>query len=137
MTMSLFRRPGRSADPLWQVASKTPTFTADEATVTGLAQGLGSPRNDTPIDGCLVARRHPTGWFVHAVHRDTLSPDQIPIFGELVTVRCYLLLAHGPQAPAWRPAPVEGEWRSPAFAVAEALKEFDNLQVDREGPTTP
>lgn len=135
--MNLFSRPERRADRLWQVAAVTEIFTADEETVTGLAQALDVPRSDRSIDGVLVAKRHPTGWFVHAVRRDTLLPDQIPLFEELVTVRSYLLLAHGPQAPAWRAARVEGEWRSPAFAVVEALTDFDIDQLDREGPTTP
>ncbi len=42
------------------------------------------------VDGVLVATRHPTGWFLHAVRRDDLSEDQLAPFRELVTVRSYL-----------------------------------------------
>ena len=76
-----------------------------------------------------MATRHPTGWFLHAVRRDDLPEDE-RAFGESVKVRSYLLLAHGPHAPAWRPSPVEGEWRSVCRSLARELAELDEALVD-------
>lgn len=122
-------RQGRT-DPLWEVASATQVLAADRTTVASLAleSELREPRAD--VDGVLVATRHPTGWFLHAVRRDDLSEDQLAAFREVVTVRSYLLLAHGPHAPAWRPSPVEEEWRSVSYSLAGELSDLGDALVD-------
>jgi hypothetical protein len=130
MTMHLFRdREGRS-DPLWDVASATQVLGADPKTVTSLALETDLRQPDTAVDGVLVATRHPTGWFIHAVRRDDLPRDQLAPFRELVTVRSYLLLARGPEASAWRRSPTDGEWRSVWFSLARELAELDDALVD-------
>jgi hypothetical protein len=128
--MNPFRRSDRSADPMWRVASKTQIFAVDEAAVIGLVRELDHGESGQPVDGVVVAKRHPTGWFVHAVRRSTLPPDQIGLFEELVTVRSYLLLAHGPKAPAWQPGPAQGEWRSPAFSISREVSDLEDSLVD-------
>jgi hypothetical protein len=130
MTMHLFRDRERRTDALWDVASATQVLAADPRTVTSLALETGRGEPDQAVHGVLVANRHPTGWFLHAVRRDDLSEDQLAPFRELVTVRSYLLLAHGPEAPAWRPSPVEDEWRSVWYSLARELSELDNALVD-------
>jgi hypothetical protein len=128
--MHFYRDRRRPTDPLWQVASATQILVADPTTVTSLSleSDLGEP--DAAVDGVLVASRHPTGWFLHAVRRSDLPADQLAPFRELVTVRSYLLLAQGPESPAWRPSPVEGEWRSVWFSLARELSALDNALVD-------
>lgn len=124
------RERGRPTDPLWEVASATQILLADPTTVTSLALETDVRQADTEVDGVLVATRHPTGWFLHAVRRHDLSEDQLDPFRELVTVRSYLLLAHGPEAPAWRPSATEGEWRSVWYSPARQLSELDDALVD-------
>jgi hypothetical protein len=127
MTMHLFRDRGRPTDPLWEVASATRILVADPTTVTSLSLESDPSEPDADVDGVLVASRHPTGWFLHAVRRDDLSADELAPFRELVIVRSYLLLAHGPGLPAWRPSPVEGEWRSVWYSLARELSELSEL----------
>jgi hypothetical protein len=133
MTMHTFRdRTGRT-DPLWDVASATQVLVADPETVTSLAldTDLRQPDGaDDAVDGVLVAVRHPTGWFLHAVRRDDLPPGELASFRELVTVRSYLLLSRGPEEPAWRRSPTDGEWRSVWFSLARELAELDDALVD-------
>ncbi len=128
--MNRFHDRGRLIDPLWDVATATQILVAGPRTVSALA--LESDPREPPgdVDGVLVANRHPTGWFLHAVRRDDLSEDQLAPFRELVTVRSYLLLARGPEAPAWRPAPVEDEWHSVWYSLARELSELDDALVD-------
>jgi hypothetical protein len=130
MTMPLFRDRGRRPDAWWQAASATQMLAADPATVTSLAlEGeLGEPTAE--VDGVLVATRHPTGWFLHAVRRDDLSEGRLDAFREAVTVRSYLLLSDGPQAPAWRRSPVEDEWRSVWYSLARELSELWDAPVE-------
>jgi hypothetical protein len=130
MTMHLFRDRERQTDPQWDLAVGTQILVADPATVISLAADSYPRQLDADVVGVLVAARHPTGWFVHAVRRDDLSDDQLAPFRELVTVRAYLLLARGPQAPAWLPSPVEGEWRSVGCSLARELAELDDALVD-------
>jgi hypothetical protein len=130
MTMHLFRdREGRT-DPLWDVASSAQVLAVDPQTVTSLALETGVEEPDDAVHGVLVANRHPTGWFLHAVRRNDLSEDQLAPFREVVMVRSYLLLAHGPEAPAWRPSPIDGEWRSVWSSLARELAELDDALVD-------
>jgi hypothetical protein len=129
MTMHLFGDHQRLHDPLWDVASATQVLVGDPTTVTGLARETEG-ECDAAVDGVLVAVAHPTGWFVHAVRRDDLPDAQLGAFRELVKVRTYLLLAQGPQAPAWRAAPIEGEWRSVSLSLARELAELDDALVD-------
>ena len=128
--MRLFRDGERPADPQWDIASATQILVADPTTVTSLALESDPRQLDADVDGVLVATRHPTGWFLHAVRRDDLPEDQFAPFRESVTVRSYLLLAHGPEAPAWRPSPIEGEWRSVWYSLARELAELDDALVD-------
>ncbi len=127
--MHFFRDRERPVDPLWDVASATQVLVADPRTVTALANE-GEAAGGATVDGVLVAVRHPTGWFLHAVRRDDLPDDQLAPFRELVTVRSYLLLANGPEAPAWRLSPIAGEWRSVWFSVASEFSELDDALVD-------
>jgi hypothetical protein len=128
-TMHFFRDEGRT-DWLWDVASATQVLAADPKTVTSLALETGLEESGEAVHGVLVADRHPTGWFLHAVCRDDLSEDQLAPFRELVTVRSYLLLARGPEAPAWRSSPVAGEWRSVWSSIARVLSELDDALVE-------
>ncbi len=134
--MDLFGRTRRSTDPLWKVASATPIFAADAETVTRLVTGCGRAENEPPVDGVLVARRHPTGWFVHAVRRDALPADRLRFFDELVTVRSYLLLTQGPQVPVWTLTP-GGSWCSPAVASTSEFAALTGMFVESEGPSVP
>jgi hypothetical protein len=129
--MHPFRSRERPADPVWGVAAATPILVADLQTVRSLAFETGVHEPGVTLDGVLVAVRHPTGWFLHAVRRDDMPADQLTAFRELVTVRSYVLLAHGPgAAPAWQPSPSQGEWRSAAFSIARELSELDDALVD-------
>jgi hypothetical protein len=129
MTMHLFRDRARATDPLWDVASATQIFVAGPRTVTSFAleTDLGGART---VDGALVADRHPTGWFLHAVRRDDLPDAQLAPFRELVTVRSYLLLAYGSDALSWRPSPVKGQWRSVWFSLARELSELADALLE-------
>jgi len=128
--MHLFRARERRTDPLWDVASATQVLVADPTTVTCLALGAEVRSSDATVDGVVVAARHPTGWFIHAVRRDDLPAAQLEPFRELVTVRSYLLLARGPEAPAWRRSPTRGEWRSVWFSPARELAELHDALVE-------
>jgi len=128
--MHLFREGKGRMDPQWELAAATQILVADPATVTSLALECHPRQPDAEVVGVMVASRHPTGWFIHAVRRDDLSEDQLAPFRELVTVRTYLLLAQGPQAPAWLPSPVEGEWRSVGYSLARELARLDDALVD-------
>jgi hypothetical protein len=130
MTMHLFRDRARATDPLWDVASATQVLAADPKTVTSLALETGLEEPEEAVHGVLVADRHPTGWFLHAVRRNDLPEDQLAPFRELVTVRSYLLLAHGSDALSWRPSPVEGQWRSVWFSLARELSELADALVE-------
>jgi hypothetical protein len=133
--MRPFRRPDPGTDPMWNVASATPVFVAGEEDVDRLVQEHDLMPSRGRVDGLLVAQRHPTGWFLHAVRRDTLPLDQVALFAELVTMRAYLLLRLGPQAPAWEPAPEEGTWLSPAWPPEkEELTALDDALALPEGP---
>ena len=128
--MQFFRSRGRPTDPLWEVASATQIFAAAPHAMSSWAFDTDIPRPDVRLDGALIANRHPTGWFLHAVRRKDLPEAQLAAFRELVTVRSYLLLAYGPQAPAWLPSPTEGEWRSVSFSIERELAELDAALVE-------
>jgi hypothetical protein len=121
---------------MWKVASATQVFVAAEEVINQLAQAPDVLGSKGPADGLLIAQRHPTGWFLHAVRRDTLSSDQVALFAELVTVRAYLLLTLGPQVPAWEPGPEEGTWRSLAWPPEkQELLALDDALALPEGPS--
>jgi hypothetical protein len=128
--MHLLRHRERPTEPFWAVASATQIFLADPATVASLASATYVGQHDAAPDGILTATRHPTGWFVHGVRLDDLPAEQIRLFRELVTVRTYLLLAHGPEAPAWLPSTVPGEWLSLSLSIARELSELDKTLVE-------
>jgi hypothetical protein len=113
----VFRAGGRKADPLWEVAASTQVFTIGGATVERLAREVDHGSVELLHDGLLIARSHPTGWFVWAVRRDDLTGEDLDHFGELVVVRTYLLLRHGPVRTVWRPTPGRAEWRSLAASL--------------------
>ncbi|MGA8248565.1 MAG: hypothetical protein WB797_16785 [Nocardioides sp.] len=117
----MFRRNARGADPRWELAATTQIFAADARTIVRLVREIDPGASGTELDGILMARSHPTGWFLCAVRRDDLGGDDLGHFVELVTVRSYLLLRHGPVAHVWRPGPGDGEWRSPATSLAAGL----------------
>jgi hypothetical protein len=125
-----FRSSQRQPSPMWNVASGTEMFVADNEVLSSLASVAAFEPHDAEIDGVVVATRHPTGWFVHAVRRDDLPEAQIGPFRELVTVRTYLLLAHGPMAPAWRPTGAFAEWRSVCLSPSRELLKLDEAFVD-------
>jgi hypothetical protein len=115
---------------MWNVASGTEIFVADKGALSSLAGPEEFEPRDAEIDGVVVGTRHPTGWFVHAVRRDDLPEAQIGPFRELVTVRTYLLLAHGPIAPAWRPTRAFAGWRSVCLSPSRELLKLDEAFVD-------
>jgi hypothetical protein len=110
----MFGSGHQKPDPLWKVAASTQVFTADQRTVDRLAGEVDAVHRDAPYDGLLIARPHPTGWFVWAVRRDDLTDEDLGYLRELVVVRTYLLLRQGPGATVWSPIPGHAEWRSPA-----------------------
>jgi hypothetical protein len=128
--MHFLRRREGPTDPLWEVAVATQILVTDPRTLTSLAcrTDLGKP--EAAVEGILIANPHPTGWFLHAVRRNDLPEDQLTAFRELVTVRSYVLLAYGPQAPAWLPSRVEGEWRSVSYSIARELSELEAALVE-------
>lgn len=128
--MHLFRSRERLTDPLWEMASAIQILVADPQTVTSLALETDLRKADARLDGILIANRHPTGWFLHAVRRSDLPEDQHAAFRELVTVRCYLLLACGAQAQVWLPSPIENEWRSVSYSIVRELSELDEALVE-------
>jgi hypothetical protein len=130
MTMPFFRSRQQRTDPRWEVASATQVFVADPTTIASLARAYDLGGTPATLDGALIATRHPTGWFLHAARRHDLPEDQLPAFRELVTVRSYLLLTLGPEAPAWLASRVEGEWGSFSFSIARELSELEAALVD-------
>lgn len=119
----MFHRARRAADPRWEVAASIQVFAADRELVNELVVDLdvdGETRGPA-LDGVLVARSHPTGWFLWALRRDDLAGQDLEHFRELVTVRAYLLLCRGPEAPLWTRGPGPGEWRSVAPSPAAEL----------------
>jgi len=67
--------------------------------------------------GVVVARPHPSGWFLSAHHRRDLPPEQAAHFAEFARVRCYLLLTQGPTAQTWQPGAGVDDWV--AWSVAD------------------
>jgi hypothetical protein len=117
----MFRRDDRGADPRWEVAAATQVFSAPRETVMTLVREVDAKASERGLDGVLIARPHPTGWFLHAVRRDDLRGEDLDHFNELVTVRTYLLLRHGPVPPMWSPVYADHEWRSAALSTAAEL----------------
>lgn len=128
-TVYRFSRCGRQTATRWESASATQILVADPATVERLAAEATSGEEPAAVEGVLIAVRHPTGWFVHGVRRDDVAGSRASGFRELVTVRTYLLLTHGPATPAWRRTSVSGEWRSISFSAARDLAALDDALV--------
>lgn len=118
--MKLHRR-NRRTDPRWQVAASIRVVSADRQTVNRLVREVDTDAGERELDGVVIGRRHPTGWFIHAVRRDDLAGEDLDSFRDLVTVRSYLLLRQGPVPPLWKPAPGAHEWRSAADSSAADL----------------
>ncbi len=90
--------------PEWAIAVSVPIS----------AYAAGSP-GDTP--GTVIARRHPTGWFIAASHGADMSAEDLADFRHFVCVRVYLLLRHGPRAAAWAHDEAREQWRATRPAV--------------------
>ena len=86
--------------------------------MAGLVCEVDTNAREGPLDGVLIARPHPTGWFLSAIRRDDLRDEDLPHFREVVTVRAYLLLRQGPVSRVWSPVPGVREWRSPVPSYA-------------------
>jgi hypothetical protein len=127
--MHFFQDHQRRSDPQWEVASATQIVVADPDTVTRLAAEI-VVEQDAAVEAVLVAVRHPTGWFVHAVRRDDLAGASVASLRELVTVRTYLLLSRGPQAPVWYPAVGKHTWHSISYSLGRDLDALDDVLVD-------
>jgi hypothetical protein len=115
------RRHTRGADPRWELAASTQVFRADPSTIVGLVREVDPEASVRALDGVLIARSHPTGWFLSAIGRDDLRGEDLNHFHELVTVRTYVLLRQGPVRHVWRPAPGDHEWRSAAESLPAEL----------------
>jgi hypothetical protein len=59
--------------------------------------------------GVVVARQHPTGWFISARYRPSLSAAEIDEFASFTEMQAHLLLESGPQDPSWQPD-ASGRW---------------------------
>lgn len=62
--------------------------------------------------GVVIARTHPTGWFVSARYRPGLAVGDLEDFAEFVRVRVYLLLENGPTGSVWEPTRDQEAWRA-------------------------
>jgi hypothetical protein len=62
--------------------------------------------------GVLIARSHPTGWFVSVRCRPGLPQSEIDDLQDFAARRSYLLFQQGPQAGSWTAATEGREWRS-------------------------
>jgi hypothetical protein len=101
--------------PHWELASATRVFTSDTATLEELARRFAPDVAHPAVNGLVLASRHPTGWFVHAVQAP-LTEAEAEAFEELVTMRVYLLLTEGPgRSDTWLEAPDGIHWVSPAL----------------------
>ena len=90
-----FQRPARThpargadIDELWDIARSV--------RVAPNAVGL-----QPTYLGVVVAREHPTGWFIRASFQDGLDSDDVALFKEFVTQRVYVLLHDGPCVDTW------------------------------------
>jgi hypothetical protein len=129
--MPLFGNHRRGSDPRWEVSSGTQILVADPETVTRLADETElDVEQGATVDAVLVAVRHPTGWFVHAVRRDDLEESCVALLRELVDVRTYLLLSRGAEAPLWHLVHGTDEWRSIALSLERDLDALDDVLVD-------
>lgn len=80
-----------------------------------------------PSDRCLgavVARPHPTGWFLSAHHRHDLESEDLEHFAEFARVRALLLLTEGPRASTWQPF---GDTAWIAWSMDEHLDLIDEI----------
>lgn len=127
--MHPFRDRRRPLDPRWEVASASPVVQAGPETISRLAREVGVAEQGRLVEAVLVADRHPTGWFVHALRRDDLLDSDVDAVRELVTVRTFLLLTRGPEAPVWHPGPEADQWRSFSFSLAGELTDLDDVPV--------
>ena len=117
----MFGLQHRRADPLWDVAASVQVLPASCFPADSYVGELVERARRDGEYGVLVARRHPTGWFVQAVRRNDLSVEELATLRELVTVRAYLLLQNGPLAPVWSSDPLVGAWHSALQPVAGDL----------------
>jgi hypothetical protein len=110
--------------PHWDLASATRVFSCDAATLEELARRFAPDVAHPTIEGLVLASRHPTGWFVHAVHAP-LTDAEVERFQELVQVRVFLLLTEGPgSSDTWLEAPDGIHWVSPALRPEDVAEEL-------------
>jgi hypothetical protein len=113
--MSMLREALSPRDSRWAVAGGIELF-AD----------LDEP--DRRQVGVVVARPHPTGWFLSAHVRPEMDSASIEHFAEFARVRAYLLLTQGPTARTWAPglgdrwvAWLPAEYAEAAAAIPDAV----------------
>ena len=110
-------------DPRWEIAANTEIWISDAATLAELAKGCFGVDQNEKINGAVIAARHPTGWFVHALRSRWMSGHEARHFAEFVKVRVFLLLAGGGRPQAWGAAQDGSEWRAFSLArEAEAVR---------------
>jgi hypothetical protein len=80
-----------------------------------LARSIQITAADEPLPpnrhGMIVARRHPTGWFISARRAPDLNGADRAALERSVMVRAYLLLKEGPRPHLWNRAD-DGSWRT-------------------------
>lgn len=86
-------------DPEWAIAMRVPIETS-------------AVDVDGDIVGVVMARRHPTGWFISASRRTGMSKEEVADFGHFVSVRVYILLHCGPGVDTWASDVSSGQWRA-------------------------
>ncbi len=120
----MFKPQRRAADPRWELAASTQVFVSTRETVVRLVREVHAEAGERVLDGVLIARRHPTGWFLSALRCDDVPAHDRDHFRELVTVRSYLLLRDGPEPRLWGVAHVGHEWRSAATSLVVDLADL-------------
>jgi hypothetical protein len=94
------------------------------AVAEGIQIGPGLFKNDERI-GVIVARPHPTGWFVSAHHRMGLGDAQMSKLRECVTLHVFSLLWRGPGEEPWTHHPATDLWY--ADVTADSVRDLQPL----------
>lgn len=101
-------------DPEWAIATSVPIRQREDG------QGGGTA-------GRISARRHPTGWFICAIHPADLSAEQLSDLRHFVCVRVYLLLRNGPVPGTWDRGSESGEWVADLAVDARSAPDVPEL----------